>query len=185
MLARQEFVALAKGWRELDCHGETYHYALRFGPTHLAAENETPALSALLLDYRFLEAKVEAGMLDELVGDYAARPQARELALVQWWDGYSCSAISRQLLLAGENLRAGGDGGLGVVFSRVGCDIVFGGNGKSRHELDLLFAGGPALMDIDHSEAKKGQGNICAGSRFRAGSQNSDGMFTRDLTPVA
>lgn len=58
-------------WSDL-APGRGRLYALRFARTHLLAVRRYEEMEALLLDFHFLEAKIEAGMVFDLVGDFSA-----------------------------------------------------------------------------------------------------------------
>jgi WD40 repeat protein len=81
----------AEGWRLYGAGARSLPgYFVRHLPAHLA-EYGRENLTALLLDWRFLETKAEAGLVSELAGDFAAarqslpaeHPQQRWLGLVE------------------------------------------------------------------------------------------------------
>jgi WD40 repeat protein len=60
-----------RNWQDLPA-GYERTYALRFGPRHLLETQQADEAASLLLDWRFLEAKAEAGLVFDLAGDCAA-----------------------------------------------------------------------------------------------------------------
>jgi WD40 repeat protein len=55
-------------WEEHEGYGR--RYALQFGPRHLLEVGRVPEAVGLLLGWRFLEAKAEAGLVFDLAGDF-------------------------------------------------------------------------------------------------------------------
>jgi WD40 repeat protein len=67
---RRLFADYCWNWRQFP-EGYAATYALRFAPTHLAAAGDWGRLGELLGDLGFLSAKASAGLVLDLVGDFA------------------------------------------------------------------------------------------------------------------
>jgi WD40 repeat protein len=89
---------LLAGWRA----GERDRFTLSHLPAHLVAAGRSEVAYDLLIDYRFIRAKVEAGMVNELLDDYdlavATAPTGHDphvLALIQGALRLSAHALAR------------------------------------------------------------------------------------------
>lgn len=96
-LAQQGFCALARDWSSLPEDHPALRYALRYGVRELLEYGRVAEAATLLRDWRFLEAKTEAGYLFELAGDFTELGQALTEGEGRRWFGLVEEAIRRDI----------------------------------------------------------------------------------------